>query len=177
MAWSWWWYCQPKSFSYGSCDSGLGLDKLIWILKFSLPVVSIGNCVWSVSSAGLICVGTGACPENPDPLLSPCYHPSIPLILLWGLWFQAHHKARRRLENFLCDTNTYHIHVVSLCNRSPWDADVTRIIIMRVNYWCVALLQVVSAIKFTNEESVEKKIWKAEILDKSLTRHCSSPTG
>ena len=49
--------------------------------------------------------------------------------------------------------------------------------IMWVNYCFVALLQVVSAIKFTNENSDEKKIWKAEILDKSLTRHCSSPTG
>ena len=58
-----------------------------------------------------------------------------------------------------------------------WDVDVRRNIIMWVNYCCVALLQVVSAIKFINEKSDEKNIWKAEILDKSLTRHCSSPTG
>ena len=69
------------------------------------------------------------------------------------------------------------MHVVSLRNRSPRDVDVRRNITMRVNYYCVALLQVVSAIKFTNEKNVKKKVWKAEIVDKSLTRHCSSPTG
>ena len=76
----WWWYCQPKSFCTWSCDPGLGLDNLIWILKFSLPVVSIGNCVWScevyhVPGWSLWEQGRVKL-ENPDPLLSPCYHPS-----------------------------------------------------------------------------------------------------
>ena len=139
----------------------------------SLASVIVCEVVKCIMCRADLCGNRGVSRES-RPLIVTML-PSIPPIL-WGLWFQAH-KARRRLENFLCDTNTYHIHVGSLCNRSPWDADVTRIFTMWVNCWCVALLQVVSAIKFTNEETVEKKIWKAEILDKSLTRHCSSPTG
>ena len=152
----------------------------IWVLKFSLPVISIGNCVWSCEVyqvLGWSLWEQGRVQlENPDPLLSPCYHPSPSDIIMRSLISGTSQSETEIRKLFMRDKHLSSIHVVSLCNRSPWDADVTRIIIMRVNYWCVALLQVVSAIKFTNEESVEKKIWKAEILDKSLTRHCSSPT-